>query len=68
MDDVAKNFRDLPNNISHPTHITKSVDAYFSSENAKTKRLLKLIENKEKTVIDDRQLQKIIMGDALVNN
>ena len=28
----------------------------------------KLIEHKDKTVIDDRQLQKIIMGDALVSS
>lgn len=45
----------------------KSAEAYFASEQNKTKKLQKLVEGKEKTIVSDKYLQRIILGETFSN-
>lgn len=68
MSKVSRNYNSMPKNLSPSSAITRATEAYFANENSKSKRLEKLMETQEKTIVDDKQLQKIILGDTFSNN
>ena len=68
MSKVVKNYNSMPRNLNPPSSLTKAADNYFAHEHSKSKRLEKLMETKEKTIVDDKQLQKLILGDTYANS
>jgi hypothetical protein len=45
----------------------KGTELYFAGERSKEKKLQKLVNGKEKTIVSDKYLQRIILGDTFSN-
>lgn len=65
MQKVYENHHKINITIDFARQMEKFTDAYFTAEQHKTRKLERLVEGKEKTIVSDKYLQRIILGDTL---